>query len=178
MARSRSILEAVVDRARVLDGTAERYDHPRLVPARSFPVLVDVEVGAEIVEVDRRPEPEELDRHRRAARGLADGADAPRAVARAPEALGRDADRLAADDERPLDGHVLREPRRVHEDAAVDTAMKARLLEDRRARGEEQVAADLPRVRLDDHAQPLKRLHDLDANRPDDGLHAVRGCAP
>ena len=74
--------------------------------------------------------------------GLADRPHAPRAVARAPPAVGRDRDALAAHLERAAPAARLREAHRVEQHAAVLADVLARLLErgDRAVPGE--VAGD------------------------------------
>ena len=69
-------------------------DDAGLVPAPAVEQLVDVEVGRERLEVDRRPQPEELrvgDR-RTGGTAFADRAHAPRAVARSPRLAGCEVD--------------------------------------------------------------------------------------
>ena len=109
--------------------------------------------------------------------GLADRTHAPGAVARAPPAVGGHRDLLAADLERAAPAAGLREAHRVEEHAAVLADVLARLLErgDRAVPGE--VAGDPVRVRLEHEADPLERLHHLDAERPGARIHAVAELA-
>ena len=83
-------LDPVIDRShrlgrfgRVRFGWDER-DEAGLVPAATIEIFVDIEMCREPLEVDRRPQPEELrvgDR-RTGCSTLADGADSPGAVTR------------------------------------------------------------------------------------------------
>src|SRR5207247_4987141 len=99
-----------------------------------------ISVRAQVVEVERGPEPEELRREPgRAALGLAHRAHAPRAVAHPEGAQGGERQARAAGGDRSLPEAELRQARRVHEEPVLDPRGEARLLERRAARAEEQV---------------------------------------
>ena len=144
------------------------------VPAPALAVLVDVEVHADVVELDGRPEPEELRQHAgRAALGLADDADAPRAIARAEHGWRTPPEACAVDRERAVPGAELREAGRVHDEAPGDPMGEARLLDRRRAGRERQVGTEAVAVVADAETQHAERLDDLDRDRPDRGLGAL-----
>ena len=119
------------------------------VPGAAGLVLVDAEVRADVVEVERRPEPEELRRRARARRPRArrPGGRPTSGRARRARRAGAISSAPALDLERPRPAPELREPRRVHHDLRAGAQRRARLLDRRRARAEHQVAGDPARVR-------------------------------
>ncbi len=145
-AGARPPLHAPVHRAHHLRLLAQASDCARLVPAAAVAVLVHVEVGGQRGEVHRRPQPEELgDLHRRSGGGLlADGADAPRPVARTPHHVGRD---------------VVAYTVHLHPAAPRAELGEARVVEERaHARPLEEVGLldrGRPPVELERRAQPL-----------------------
>src|SRR5262249_40960217 len=111
---------AVVDgchrlRSRLVEAT-RRGDAAARVPAPSRRVLVDGEMRAALIEVDRRPQPEELRRDPgRAAFRLAHGAHAPGAIANAGRPVGEDGDLFVRDTDVALPEAELGEASDVHQ---------------------------------------------------------------
>ena len=128
----------------------------------------------EVVEAQRDPAPPHAGELVGPARGLglADGPDAPRAVAGRGEPVGRDADRLAVDAELALPRADAREARRVEQDAVALAADVLRL-GDRSVLGAvHEVEAEAVLVGVADDAQLAERLDHLDAVGPD----LLRSC--
>src|SRR5262249_37590208 len=125
---------AVVDGCHRLRGgfveATRRGDAAARVPAPSRRVLVDGEVRATLVEVDRRPQPEELRRHPgRAAFRLSDGTHAPGAVANAGRPVGEDGELRVPDADVALPEAELGEPSDVHQQPGLGPVGEARLLD-------------------------------------------------
>src|SRR5262249_21719564 len=125
---------AMVDRRRRLGSAliqaARGGDAAAGVPAPALAVLVDGEVRAAVVAMDRRPQPEELGRHARgAALGFSDGTHAPRAIARPGRAIGEDRDFLVAEADVPFPEAELGEACEIHQYPALGPVREARLLD-------------------------------------------------
>src|SRR5262245_47196234 len=105
--------------------------------------------------------------------GLADRANPPRAVARAPPSVGSHAEGLVADGERAGPPTRLGEAHRVEEDAAVLPDVLTRLEEGGDRARPREVARDAVLARLEHEAEPLEALDHLDPERSDRGVHAV-----
>ena len=137
-------------------------------------VLEDTEVRADVVEVEGRPEPEQLRRGRgRSGLPLAHRAHAPGAVAHGQHVARLDLETPALDLERPRPAAELGEPGRVHHDLGAGAQRRARLLDRRRARSKHEVAGDPARVRRHAQAQRAQRLDHLDRDRADARLAAL-----
>ena len=161
------------------------HPHREVRVPQTGPILLDHEVHGEVVELQRHPAPPhavELAWPARRDR-LADGADAPRTVARRGVAVGRDLHRLAREPQLATPGADAREARRVEQDRVALAADVLRL-RDRSVVGlPQQVEADAVLVGVADQPQLLERLDHLDAVRPDllasCGRRAVRPtCGP
>src|SRR5271166_1195679 len=143
-------------------------DERGLQPSAAVFVFVECQVGEAIPEVQRCPEPEDLERHGLAqhVQLFADGPDTPRAVAGAGHLGGVDTELVAVDGDRALPGAPLGEAGVVGEqDAFRAAALLARFL-DRDGRGPEgEVAGDAVLVGLDDVADRPHRFGHLDADR-------------
>src|SRR5713226_1989824 len=102
-------------------------------------------MGADVFEISRRPEPEEL-RHlgRRHARRLlaADSSDSPRAIARPPRSIGARFVSLPAHAHDTAVRTVLCQPGQVHRDSRPGAAGKPWLLDRQRTRMKCQVCAN------------------------------------
>src|SRR5262249_44954375 len=98
------------------------------VPPPPRRVLVERRVRAALVEVHGSPEPEELRRQARCAGlRLADGTDAPRAIARARRAIRKDRDLLAVETDVAFPETELGEARGVHHEPPLAPPREARL---------------------------------------------------
>ena len=144
------------------------------VPGPAVLVLEDAKMRAGVVEVDRRPEPEELRRQPGgAALGLADRPHAPRAVADAEDVAPARPQRAV-----PRRSIVPSQaPNCVSRVESMTSGARARRREarllDRRGAGAEATSAAIPAVRRDAHAQRAQRLDHLDRDRPDVRLGAL-----
>jgi len=105
--------------------------------------------------------------------GLAVGADPPAAVAGAPPAIGRHLEALVADPQPALPGAGLGEARSIEEDPAVAAQELVLLLDGGDGAPPVQVTRDAVLVLLEDEAQLLEGLHDLDAEGTHPQVHAV-----
>src|SRR5690606_1828747 len=165
-------------------GPAELLDppvgpHPHGVVEGAVPVglLLDDDDQREALEAQRYVEPPEPGRGvvRRPARrlGLADGADAPGAVAGADPAVGRDREVLALHADRPGPRADLGEPGRVDDRPGPGEHDVAGLHDRRERRLPPEVHPEAPVGGVADHPQATERLDDLDAEGPDGGGEAV-----
>src|SRR5262245_10355986 len=105
--------------------------------------------------------------------GLADGAHAPGAVARAPPAVRRDLEALVADAEPPRPAAGLREARGVEEHASVAADEVARLLVRRDRALPDEVEGDPVLGLVEREAQAPQRLEHLDPERTHAGVAPV-----
>src|SRR5215471_11359279 len=144
------------------------------VPWLAGAVIVGVEEERAGGKIARRPDPEELAGLRRRALlrvARADGPNAPRAVARAEEAI--DVHTLAIALDPAGVAAVLSEPRVVHHRSRAVAADEARLLDRERPALERHVRLQAFIRRVDLHPQPLQRLHHFDLDRANPQVHAL-----
>src|SRR5262249_45217966 len=158
---------ALVEAARGGDAAAR-------VPAPALAVLVDGEVRAAFVEMDRRPQPEELGWHARdTALGFPDGTHAPRTIARAGRAIGEDGDLLVAEADVPLPEPELGEAGEIHQHPALGPVREARLLDRAGAGVEGEISGEPEVVVAHPQMERTQRLEHLHEDRADPRVAAV-----
>ena len=163
--------------AQVLAGPVRPDPHRFLQQPAPGSVLLDDAQDRVIGEPHRRVEPVEragvprLDARRL---GLPDWADAPGPVPDPPPPVRRHVERLAVHRDRPGPLPGLRHPLGVEHDPLLraDEVLRLDLRRDRPLPGEVERQPEL--VRAEHHAEPLEALENLDAERPDLGVHPVR----
>ena len=157
-----------------------RIQHLRCrVPSRAVRFLAAREHHAGIVELHRRPEPEEARsrvtrRWRRRRLAAADAPDAPRVVARSPPRLSINLEPPPADRDAALPASALRQPRVVHHDAVARSPEEVRLLIRERDAREREIELEPVLVRLGVHPHPPQPFDHLDTDRADLRVHAIR----
>ena len=150
----------------------QRHDERLLEPALAVGPLEQGEVGAAVVEVERRPQPEDLHLRRLEVGGrlLAHAPHAPRAVTGGAGALGVD---LEGDAGGQRDGALPRAPLGeagvVHHRHVVAHDLLPGLLDGLGAGPEGDVGGEAVVVLAHHVAHGPQRLDDLDAQRPDLG---------
>src|SRR6185369_13348859 len=159
----------------------DRDDRAVLVPRAAVAVFERREVRAAGLPLDRRPQEKEL-RHLHARRtvhfGRTDRTDSPRAILGAEYALAIDRERLAVVADRSLPASVLREARRIHEDALAVVPRLTPFLHACRPCSKFEVDLDSRRIGFEAHARALHRLDDFDRKRTDHRLRRFARRAP
>ena len=173
-ASTRSPGEIVVDGPHHLGwrravGPGDRCDEAGVVPALAVEQLVDVEVGGERAEVDRRPQPEELWVGHGSASGgaLTHTADAPRPVAAAERFTGGQVVQHAVDLEPAFPATELGEAGVVERDTKPHLLEEVRFLDGRRAAHECEIGAQALVRGIHGDPQRVERLEYLDRDRAD-----------
>src|SRR5690606_6591122 len=127
-----------------------------------------------VVEIERRPEPEELELHWRYKRlliGGTNGAHTPGAVARADEIIRLHFNALALDLDPAFPRAVLGKARHIHQRARALATREARLFQRRRTPPVSDVSLQPMLVFGNTNTQHLQRLHHIDGYGTDMCVH-------
>jgi hypothetical protein len=146
-------------------------DGATFVPSRAVGRLRHRGEGAAVVEIERRPIPEELRWFRRGSPSRLPPPhwpDTPGVVPAAPPAFRPYLESAAVHDEPPLPRAVLGVARVVHHHRAdVVLAEEVRLFERHRPSLEDEVGGEAPTVLADDEAEAAQRVQHLDSDGTD-----------
>ena len=145
------------------------------VPGGPVGLLVRVEQDDSILEVNRRPEPEELGGRLNGPQvvALTHRADPPGAVSRPENRRSCDLGPFTVDLDPPLVVPVLRESRQIHERSGTQASEEAGLLDHPSPGVKRQVSAEPVLVLAHPNTQCPQRLDDLDLDGADTRIHAL-----